>query len=885
MANRINKSILDFLYNAEMTLSNSDKGTFIKRETDLLLLTPLKVISLLIAVSGLFAMVFEVRHFSQHSAEVYVTRLIATLIAFSVLVLLNTSIGMKRPVQLVHLLLITIICSSGYMIYLIPSTLIVNSQIVGLMIFTSALFLSWEVKNQIIVAIYYNLVFAFAILMNDTEIYFLPNMFESVLFVIFLSIVSVIGSAVNYKLRLELAEKTLRIEMSEKKYRSIFDHALEGMFQTSLDGEFLAVNKALVKILGYKSEDELKNNKKTIDFYTDPKERENLIKILNENGEVIDYRLKLKRKDGSIISVRINDKLVVDEDDPNIKYYEGSIQDITEEVRLDEEKKQALLALKEEKLKSDELAKEALALSRSKSQFLANMSHEIRTPMNGILGYLNLIQNESYQSQAELSQFVKNAKDSAESLLDIINSILDFSKIEAGKFELERINFDLISVIDESIVVVSTRAKEKELKIIKLIQKNIPTQLNGDPTRLRQIFINLLSNAIKFTEQGEIKIILRGEKEKGNQLKLYATVEDSGMGIPHSKMKELFQPFSQLDSSNTRKFGGTGLGLVICKEIVTMMDGEIWVESELGKGSKFHFTSRFGMQESDEFVEVLPILKVEKQELEVEAEVAKPSEDIKRGRRRFKLLLAEDNTVNQKVATRILNDAGYNVDPVGNGAEALKAVQNGNYDLVLMDVQMPEMDGFTATQTIRGIQGDKSKIPIIALTAHALTGDREKCLEIGMNDYITKPINSKELLKILDKWLSVQPVPEEERPEPEEKPVQQEIIFDLEHFEQISMGNVEFQRDLLLTYLEDIPKRIERLEVYIKTNETQNAIREAHTIKGSSYSLGAKKLGDDALAIEIAAKREDLLTSRSKLTPLKISFGKTENLIKEKFSI
>lgn len=885
MANRINKSILDFLYNAEMTLSNSDKGTFIKRETDLLLLTPLKVISLLIAVSGLFAMVFEVRHFSQYSTEVYITRLIATLIAFTVLVLLNTSIGLKKPVQLVHLLLITIICSSGYMIYLIPSTLIVNSQIVGLMIFTSALFLSWEVKNQIIVAIYYNLVFAFAILMNDTEIYFLPNMFESVLFVIFLSIVSVIGSAVNYKLRLELAEKTIRIEMSEKKYRSIFDHALEGMFQTSLDGEFLAVNKALVKILGYKSEDELKNYKKAIDFYENPKERENLIKILNENGEVIDYRLKLKRKDGSIISVRINDKLVIDEDDPNIKYYEGSIQDITEEVRLDEEKRQALLALKEEKLKSDELAKEALALSRSKSQFLANMSHEIRTPMNGILGYLNLIQNESYQSQAELSQFVKNAKDSAESLLDIINSILDFSKIEAGKFELERINFDLMSVIDESIVVVSTRAKEKELKIIKLIQKNIPTQLNGDPTRLRQIFINLLSNAIKFTEQGEIKIILRGDKEKGNQLKLYATVEDSGMGIPESKMKELFLPFSQLDSSNTRKYGGTGLGLVICKEIVTMMDGEIWVESEIGKGSKFHFISRFGVQESDEFVEVLPILKVEKQELEVEDEVAKPTEDIKRGRRRFKLLLAEDNTVNQKVATRILNDAGYNVDPVGNGAEALKAVQNGNYDLVLMDVQMPEMDGFTATQTIRGIQGDKSKIPIIALTAHALTGDREKCLEIGMNDYITKPINSKELLKILDKWLSVQPLPEEERPEPEEKPVQKEIIFDLEHFDQISMGNVEFQRDLLLTYLEDIPKRIERLEVYIKTNETQNAIREAHTIKGSSYSLGAKKLGDDALAIEIAAKREDLLSSRSKLTPLKISFGKTENLIKEKFSI
>lgn len=237
MPNKNSKTVVDFIYNESVPLSKREYEN-LKKESNELLLTPLKVMALLIALSGLFAMVFEVRYFSTYSVEIYLTRLIATLISFCVLVALNTKWGKKKPLILVHLLLSVIIISSGYMIYLMPKTLVVNAQIVGLMIFTSALFLSWDVKNQIIIAIYYNMVFASAILLNDKSIYFLPNMYESVLFVLFLSVVSVVGSAVNYRLRMQLAERSYHVELSEKKFHSIFENSAEGMFQSSLKEGF-----------------------------------------------------------------------------------------------------------------------------------------------------------------------------------------------------------------------------------------------------------------------------------------------------------------------------------------------------------------------------------------------------------------------------------------------------------------------------------------------------------------------------------------------------------------------------------------------------------------------------------------------------------------------
>lgn len=275
MSSVSNQSVFDYIYKGEVVFSAKEYAQ-VRKETKSLLVTPLKVLSLLIAISGLFAMVFEVRYFSEYSFAVYFTRLLATLVAFFVLVLMYSRFGREKPIILVHVLLAVMIISSGYMILLIPSTLVVNTQIVGLMIFTSALFLSWDVKNQIIVAIYYNLVFATAILINSKSIYFLPHMYEMVIFVMFLSIISVIGSAVNFKLRMQLAERSFLVELSGQKFHSIFENSAEGMFQSSLDGKFLTVNSALVKILGYNSREELLKIDIPETLYNDTGEREKL---------------------------------------------------------------------------------------------------------------------------------------------------------------------------------------------------------------------------------------------------------------------------------------------------------------------------------------------------------------------------------------------------------------------------------------------------------------------------------------------------------------------------------------------------------------------------------------------------------------------------------
>lgn len=858
MPKRRNYSVLDFLYNSH-ELFDKDRYQYIKKETEEYLIIPLKVITFLIAISGLFAMVFEVRYFSEYSYQVYFTRLLATLISFIILIVLNTKHALKKPVLLVHILLITIIVSSGYMIFLLPSTLIVNSQIVGLMIFTSALFLSWEVKNQIIVAIYYNIVFAMAILFNEKEIYFLPNMLESVIFVLFLSIISVIGSAVNFKLRSELAEKSFRINQSEKKYRSIIENTAAGIFQTTIKGTFLTVNSALVEMLGYDSEEELKNKYLPEDIYLFPEDRERIIKILKEKGEVRDYPVELKKKDGSIIIVKLSDRLVKDEVE-NITYFEGSLQDITSQVRLEEKRKMIEEQLKDEKLKSDQLAKEALKSSELKSQFVANMSHEIRTPMNGIIGFLTLIEQGSYRGEAELKDLISSAKDSAESLLDLINNILDFSKIEAGKLELDEVNFNMRGLINEAISTVITKANEKGIKINVNIEPGAHLHLIGDSTRLRQVYINLLSNAVKFTEKGEIRISLNSEKLQDEKVKVNACVEDTGVGIPNDRLQQLFQPFSQLDGSYSRKFGGTGLGLAICKELVSLMNGSIKVESDMSKGSKFSFSVILKVQKQASFLNALrnkARIAAPKQEKSVEDVMVEKA--LKEQRNGFKILLTEDNPVNQKVAIKILTQAGFTMEAASNGLEAVnKIASSDSYNLILMDIQMPEMDGFTATQKIRAMNNYGAKIPIIAMTAHAMQGDKDKCIAAGMNDYISKPIRTKELLALIDKWLSVKATTDvkEETPVVEIK----SDVFDKNHFSEVSLDDPEFQKDLLSTYLNDTEKRIQNLGNEIKESNIERVKIESHTIKGASYSIGFKQMGDIAKEIEFASKQNDLST-------------------------
>ena len=875
-----NRSVVEYIYDGSVSFS-SKEYELLRKETKSVLVTPLKVMALLIAISGLFAMVFEVRYFSQFSLEVYITRLLATLISFVVLVVMYTKVGRDRPVLFVHVLLIIIIVSSGYMIYLMPKTLVLNSQIVGLMIFTSALFLSWDVKNQIIVAIYYNLVFAAAILLNNHAIYFLPNMYESVLFVIFLSVISVIGSAVNFKLRMQLAERSYRIELSEQKFHSIFENSAEGMFQSSFDGKFLTVNPALVQILGYDSSEELLKLNLIKDIYKDEKDRVNLVNKLKKDGFVENYILTLKKKNGEDVIIRLNDRMIADKE-TNKTYFEGSMRDITEYVIADNKRKKAEEELREEKIKSDKLAREATKSSIIKSQFLANMSHEIRTPMNGILGYLMLIEKESYRNKEEMKQFASDARQSAESLLDILNDILDFSKIESGRMELYDTDFDLIKVIDDSVSLLMTRANEKGLIITTKVAENTNVLMYGDSTRLRQIFINLISNAIKFTNNGQILIEASTKAAEEDTVILNASVADEGIGIPKEKIEDLFKPFSQLDSTYSRKYGGTGLGLVISKEFVNMMGGEIGVESEVGKGSKFYFSVKLKVQKGKKYTKT-PVMsdrnillnetnKIDDQQI---------LDDLKKERSKFKILLAEDNIINQKVTLRILSDAGFHVNAVNDGQEAINEVRKNSYHLVLMDVQMPEVDGFMATKKIRELGEKTVNLPIIAITAHALLGDKEKCLEAGMNDYISKPIQPDLMINLMDRWLDLD---KKNKKVNNDDPINNNYVFDFKMLEKMSMGDVDFQKELLTNYFDDVSARFKKLDVYLKDNNIEKIINEAHTIKGASYSVGAKKVGDEALGIELSGKQNDVESIIQRMDTLNAAIFNTKEVLKNLLS-
>ncbi len=870
-----NKTVVEFIFNPNIPFLK-ERYDRIKEETGKYLVTPLKVIALMVAISGIFAMIFEVRHYSEFIVEIYLVRLIATLIAFLILVFLNSDKAIKYTIPLVHILLLTIIGSTGIMILLIPTSLIVNSQIVGLMIFTSAMFLNWEIKNQILVAIYYNIVFAVAILFNDQKIYFLPNMFESLIFVLFLSLLSVVGSAINFRMRLEVAQNALRVEQSEKKFRSIFDNSSDGIFQSTPEGDFITANKSLVKMMGFDKLEDLIITRVT-DYYKDKSDREKLIGIVKQYGSAENFIARMIDKNKNEFIVRMNVRAIKDQNSDKF-YLEGTLRDVTEEFTALEKRRQAEIELKAEKEKSDALAKEAMKLSTAKSRFLANMSHEIRTPMNGIIGFLALIENESYKNSDELKSFIHSAKISAESLLDTINAVLDLSKIEAGKIELEKLNFNLKKIIGQAVSIVTPKSKEKLLSIHIDIPENSDHNFIGDPTRIRQIYLNLLSNAVKFTNEGEIKVKVNIEDSSINKVKISTAIYDSGIGIPADKIKELFKPFSQVTGLEGNSLGGTGLGLVICKEFVNLMEGDISVKSVEGKGSQFDFHIFVNKPGTEDELLNKSKSRIDEEYLD---EIQFTDEDIKKyiaNRKGFKILLAEDNLINQKVAIRTLNSAGYEVDAVMNGEQAVRAFSQYDYDLILMDVQMPEVDGFAATKMIRAMKEPKNKVPIIAITAHALIGDREKCIESGMDEYVPKPMVARHIIKLIDHFLKVDYSDSHKSGDN----TNNSRVFDFERLKQISLGDAMFEKDLLGDYLADAEHKLAVLREQLIASDVKKIVDTAHTLKGSSYSVGAKLVGDEALGIELSARNNDIGNIEERLPKLSKSIEDTRNVLKDR---
>ncbi|UCH65792.1 MAG: response regulator [Ignavibacterium sp.] len=866
-------SVVDFLIKDNPN-EETERFEDIKKDANLLVITPLKIMGYLVAIFGILAMIFEVRYFNEHAEQIYVIRLSATLISIFILAILNTKFAVRFSIPLVHTLLLTIIISSGLMIYLLPQTLLVNSQIVGLIIFTSALFLSWTVKNQILVAIYYNAVFASAILLNNKAVYFLPNINESIAFVCLLSMVSIIACAYNFRMKIIIAEKSFKIELSHKKYRSIFDNSVEGIFQSTPDGRFITFNKAFAEILGYQNLDELKEID-IEDIYVNPDDRKALVSELRKKGYVKDTSIELKKQDGSSVFVRLNDKIV--KDDHGNKIMQGNIQDITEQVSLEQSREKAERDLLKEKEKTEMLAQEAMRLTTLKSKFLANVSHEIRTPLNGILGYITLIEDGSYGTEEELKEFAANARHSSESLIEIVNSVLDLSKIESGKVKLDKVDFDLNEVIDRSIAILSTKIDEKGITTVKDIPEGTIHLLNGDPTKTRQIFLNLISNAIKFTKNGEIKIRVRTNMIDKSNVDIRVNIADTGTGIPANKLDSLFKPFSQIDGSEHHTMGGSGLGLVICKEYVNLMGGKISVTSEKGRGSNFKFNLIVKVQEN------VPVLEDVEEDHVVTASPAEPvvSDDAVRSNRlNYNILLAEDNIINQKVTTKLLQAAGYKAVAVNNGGEAVKAMKEGDYDLVLMDIQMPVVDGFSATGQIRNLSDDKKNVPIIAITAHALIGDREKCLKAGMSDYISKPIIAKDMIAMIDRLLEVNK--EQKAAEPIEETVQQPIdnkSFDFERLKQVSSDDHDFEKDLLSSYIEDMELKCQELTEIVTDKDMDKILHLTHTIKGASYSVGAQLVGDEAFGIEVSAKSNDIPSVQERLPRLLNAIEETKDIV------
>ncbi len=601
-------------------------------------------------------------------------------------------------------------------------------------------------------------------------------------------------------------------------------------------------------MIGYE-EEELESSFDTFEKLLHPEDHDRVMASLSDylegRSERYSVEFRFRHKDGTWRWILARGRAMRDAAGKPYRMA-GSHTDVTERKHDEEELRQA--------------RHDAEAANSAKSVFLANMSHEIRTPMNGIIGMGELLLETDLKDVQR--EYLEMLKQSADSLLELLNDLLDFSKIEAGKMELDSHEFDLNAIVTEIVKAMGVRAFQKRLVLLHHIGPEVPARLIGDDGRLRQILVNLIGNAIKFTHKGGVTIEVGVESETADLIVLHFKINDTGIGISGDLHERIFEAFTQAENSITRRYGGTGLGLAICRDLVELMHGRIWVESQPLVGSTFHFTAAFGRTSG---ISIKPL--------------SPRSEPVAAAHSSLKILVVEDGHVNQLVSTRMLEKRGHLVTLASSGEEALEFFKSDKFDVILMDVQMPGMNGLETTAAIREIEKSAGgHVPIVAMTANALSGDRELCIASGMDDYLSKPLRSAELFQAIEALAgdsSAGPAHKsvDNVGPPPLPPSAQPMPFDPELFRE-SAGDDKLMQKLIAIFPEDTKKYLKRAEKGMSAGKAQMVYEAAHSLKGMLGVYAAPRAVRLASELSEYSHAGDLKGARIMLDQLKQECGR-----------